>query len=52
MREAIEAVAAELRLSDVVDWILYIHGGQFANIQDLGNSSVELFFKPDALSYG
>jgi hypothetical protein len=48
----LEAVAAELRLVDVADFIAYIHGEKFANIQDLVNSSVELFFKPDTLSYG
>jgi hypothetical protein len=41
---AFEPVAAELRLVDVADFIAYIHAEKFANIQDIVNSSVELFF--------
>jgi hypothetical protein len=52
LREAVEAVAAELRLVDVADYIAYIHSEQFANIRDVVNSSIEPFFKPGALSYG
>jgi hypothetical protein len=47
-----ESVAAELRLVDVADFIAYIHAEKFANIQDIVNSSVELFFKPRTLSFG
>jgi len=36
---------AELRLVDVADFLAYIHAEKFANIQDIVNSSVELFFK-------
>jgi hypothetical protein len=49
---AVEPVAAELRLVDVADFIAYIHDEEFANIQDIVNSSVELFFKPGTLSFG
>ncbi|MGH6864333.1 MAG: hypothetical protein ACRECN_08725, partial [Methylocella sp.] len=49
---AFEAVAAELRLVDVADYIAYIHAAKLANIQDIVNSSVELFFKPGTLSFG
>jgi hypothetical protein len=49
---ALEPVAAELRLVDVADFIAYIHAKKFANIQDIVNSSVELFFKPGTLSFG
>jgi hypothetical protein len=49
---ALEPVAAELRLVDVADFIAYIHAEKFANIQDIVNSSVELFFKPGTLSFG
>jgi hypothetical protein len=48
---AFEPVAAELRLVDVGDFIAYIHAEKFANIQDIVNSSVELFFKPGTLSF-
>jgi hypothetical protein len=47
-----EPVAAELRLVDVADFIAYIHAEKFANIHDIVNSSVELFFKPGTLSFG
>ncbi len=49
---AFEPVAAELRLVDVADFIAYIHAENFANIEDIVNSSVELFFKPGTLSFG
>jgi hypothetical protein len=45
LRAALEPVAAELRLVDAGDFIAYIHDEKFANIQDIVNSSVELFFK-------
>ena len=50
--QAFEPVAAELRLVDVADFISYIHAGKLANIQDIVNSSVELFFKPGTLTFG
>ena len=49
---AFEPVATELRLVDVADFVAYIHAEKFANIQDIVNSSVELFFKPGTLSFG
>src|SRR5450631_2773595 len=49
---AFEEVAAELRLVDAGDFIAFIHDEKFANIQDIVNSSVELFFKPGAVSFG
>src|SRR3984893_13488933 len=49
---AFEPVANELRLVDVADFVAYIHADKFANIQDIVNSSVELFFKPGTLSFG
>jgi hypothetical protein len=52
LSQAVEAVADELRLVDVADFITYVHCQQFANIQDIVNSSVELFFKAGTLSYG
>ncbi len=50
--EAVESLAAELRLIDVANFIAYIHGEAFANLQDILNSSIELFFKPNTLAYG
>jgi hypothetical protein len=49
---AFESVAADLRLVDAGDFIAFIHDEKFANIQDLVNSSVELFFKPGTVSFG
>ena len=49
---AFGSVAAELRLVEVGDFIAFIHDEKFANIQDIVNSSVELFFKRGALSFG
>jgi hypothetical protein len=52
LRVALEPVAAELRLVDAGDFIAFIHDEKFANIQDIVNSSAELFFKRGALSFG
>lgn len=49
---AFEPVAAELRLVDPGDFIAYIRDEKFASIQDIVNSSVELFFKPGTVSFG
>ena len=49
---ALESVAAELRLIDAGDFIAFIHDEKFANIQDIVNSWVELFFRPGAVSFG
>jgi hypothetical protein len=50
--EGIREVAAELRLINVADFISFIHSEQFANIRDIINSSMELYFKHGTLSYG
>lgn len=47
-----EPLGAELRLVDAGDFIAFIHDGKFANIQDIVDSSVELFFKPGTVSFG
>ena len=47
----VREIAAELRLIEVSDLIAFIHGEQFANIEDLVNSSTELFFKEGTLSF-
>jgi hypothetical protein len=52
LHAAFESVAAELRLIDAGDFIAFIHDEKFANIQDIVNSSVELFFRPGAVSFG
>ncbi|MFI5010880.1 MAG: hypothetical protein ACHQAY_00890 [Hyphomicrobiales bacterium] len=52
LAEGVKQVAAELRLVDLVDFITYIRTEQFANIEDIVNSSVELFFEPGTLTFG
>jgi hypothetical protein len=52
LAEAIKDVAVELRLTDAADFVTYIHAEKFANIQDIVDSSVELFFKHGTLVYG
>jgi hypothetical protein len=49
--EGIRDVAAELRLIDLADFISFIRLEQFANIQDIVNSSIELYFKHGTLTY-
>lgn len=44
-------VATELRLADVSDLMLFIRNDQTANIEDLVNSSTELYFKNGTLRY-
>lgn len=50
--EGIGAVAAELRMINVADFISFIRLEQFGNIRDIVNSSMELYFKHGTLSYG
>jgi hypothetical protein len=52
LADGIKEIAAELRLIDVADFIAYIRTEQFANIEDLVNSSAELFFKNGTLCFG
>jgi len=40
-----------LRLVNVIDLIGYVQAERAANLEDLVNSSAELYFKPDALRY-
>lgn len=52
LAQAIQDIAAELRLIDVTDLIFYVLAGKHGNIDDLVRSSVELYFKTDTLRYG
>ena len=49
--ENVVDVATELRLADVSDLMLFIRCDQAANIEDLVNSSTELYFKNGTLKY-
>lgn len=52
LAEAIREVAAELRLTDVADLVAFIRFERFGDIQDIVDSSAELFFKHGTLTYG
>jgi hypothetical protein len=52
LADALKEVAGELRLVDLADFVTFIHEEQFANIQDIVNSSIELFFKHGTLTFG
>jgi len=52
LADNIRDVAAELRLIDLADFVTFIHREQYATIQDLVNSSIELYFKHGTLTYG
>jgi hypothetical protein len=49
---AARELANELRLTDIVDLITFIRTDNHPNLNDLVNSSAELYFKPGTLSYG
>jgi hypothetical protein len=51
LADSLADVATELRLVNVIDLIFYVHGQRFANLEDLVNSSAELYFKHGALRY-
>ena len=52
LADGLRDVAAELRLIDATDLIAFLRTEQFANIANLVNSSSELYFKPNTLSFG
>jgi hypothetical protein len=52
LADGVKLVADELRLVDLADFVSYIRAEQFANIEDILNSSVELYFKPGTLTFG
>jgi hypothetical protein len=51
LAESLAEVATELRLVNVIDLIGYVRAQHCANLEDIVNSSVELYFKPGALRY-
>ena len=48
----IEAVVAELRLVEVVDYIAFLRMERLANIADIVNSSSQLYLKAGTLRFG
>ena len=51
MADAVKEVASELRLIESTDFVTYIRTERFANIDQLVNSSTELFYKPGTISF-
>jgi hypothetical protein len=51
LAESLADVATELRLVNVIDLIGYVQGQHCANLEDLINSSAELYFRHGALRY-
>ncbi len=51
LAESVADVATELRLVNVIDLIGYVRAERSANLEDLVNSSAELYFKHGALRY-
>ena len=52
LAESMADVATELRLVNASDLVRYVQCERCAHIEDLVNSSAELYFKPGALRYG
>jgi len=50
--ECIRGVASDLRLIDLPDLVSYLKTGQIASIGSLVQSSIELSFKPETLTFG
>ncbi|MBY0562049.1 hypothetical protein [Hyphomicrobium sp.] len=50
--ESIRCVASDLRLIDLPDLVSYLKTGQIASIGSLVQSSIELSFKPETLTFG
>ena len=52
LAETVRSLACELRLIEVADLINYVQNQSFANLQDLVNSSAELYFRSGTLQFG
>ncbi|MFA5957174.1 hypothetical protein [Hyphomicrobium sp.] len=50
--DSIRCVATDLRLIDLPDLVSYLKTGQIASVSSLVQSSIELSFKPETLSFG
>jgi hypothetical protein len=49
---AMRSVAADIRLIDLTDLVTYLSNGQMASVAALVQSSIELKFKPDTMTFG
>jgi hypothetical protein len=52
LADIVRSLACELRLIEIGDLINYIQNQSFANLQDLINSSAELYFRAGTLQFG
>jgi hypothetical protein len=52
LASTVRSLACELRLIEIADLINYIQNESFANLQDLVNSSAELYFRSGTLQFG
>ena len=51
INDSLKEVALELRSVDVIDLASYIHTLKLANVGDLINSALELYFKPHTFAF-
>lgn len=51
INDAMKEVALDLRSVDVIDFASFIHTLRLANVGDLINSSLELYFRPQTLVF-
>jgi hypothetical protein len=51
INDAMREVALDLRSVDVIDFASFMHSLKLANVGDLVNSSLELYFRPHALIF-
>jgi hypothetical protein len=52
LADAVREVASELRLIESADFVAYIRTERFANINQLVNSSTEMFYQPGTMTFG
>ena len=52
LADAVREIASELRLVESADFVAFIRTEQFGNIEQLVNSSTELFYRPNTFSFG
>lgn len=52
LAQSIQSVASEMRMFELEHLVDYIRSQRYSNIQDLVNSSAELYFKPGTLTFG
>lgn len=51
LAECVEGLAADIRLIELPDLVVYLQTGQFASVGALVQASLELSFKPDTMIF-